>query len=84
MRKIKGLCLDRRTKEKINFDTMKKLVMERGLNSVEVAVQNFKRTSDFSVTTGGALKKFKPLSLKRKFEEENYTSVPYGYKKQNS
>ncbi|XP_050512049.1 uncharacterized protein LOC126888071 [Diabrotica virgifera virgifera] len=77
--KVKGICLNYEASKLVNFDTIKKMVLMKS-DPVSVVTKQIQRTQDHCVITKTLEKKYRPNSAKRKFFED-FTSVPYGYKK---
>ncbi|XP_072377730.1 uncharacterized protein [Diabrotica undecimpunctata] len=77
--KVKGISLNYAVSKTINFDKIKEMVLEKA-DPVSIVTKQIQRTQDHCVITKTLEKIYRPNSTKRKFSE-NFTSVPYGYKK---
>ncbi|XP_072400750.1 uncharacterized protein [Diabrotica undecimpunctata] len=77
--KVKGISLNYAVSKTINFDKIKEMVLEKP-DPVSIVTKQIQRTQDHCVITKTFEKIYKPNSTKRKFSED-FTSVPYGYKK---
>ena len=77
--KVKGICLNYAASKLVNFDTIKKMVLQKS-DPVPIVSKNIRRTKQHEVITKEEIKLYKPNSTKRKFLSDG-SSVPYGYKK---
>lgn len=77
--KVKGICLNYSASRIINFDSIKDMILKDS-EPVYIVSKNIRRTKEHEVVTKTETKIYKPHSTKRKFFDD-YTSVPYGYKK---
>lgn len=77
--KIKGLTLNMKTSNILNFNKLKEMILEPG-HSQEVTESRIRRTKDRDVITVKETKLFKITGPKRKREGE-YGTLPYGFKK---
>ena len=80
--KVEGLYLNYAASQLVNFESIRDMILNPG-PSVEILSKQFRRTKEHEVITVDVTKKYKPVSLKRKFLED-HTSVPYGFKKRKS
>lgn len=79
--KVKGIRLNHSTNKKINFKAMKALVEGTEEDKILVEQTNFRRTKTHEVQTVNDPKKYRIRAEKRQFFED-YTSLPYGFKRQ--
>ena len=80
--KVKGLTLNTSTSEKINYNAIKKLILDKDEKIIH-HYNSIRRTKLHSVISIEEVKTLKCNSLKRKFSSEN-TSIPYGYKRKKN
>lgn len=81
--KIKGLTLNLSTSRKLNFSTLKGMILSESESSdtVEVTERRIRRTEDRDIVTVVEKKDFRITGPKRK-REGDHDTLPYGYKKQ--
>ncbi|XP_030761194.1 uncharacterized protein LOC115886248 [Sitophilus oryzae] len=78
--KVKGLSLNYNASQTINFETIKSMVLTEQPEPIPIIYRQIRRTADHKVITTQLTKLYRPLSTKRKFDEEGH-SLPFGYKK---
>lgn len=78
--KVKGLALNYAASQLINFDSIKEMVLTPS-EPIYITSKNIRRTKEHEVVTRAETKIYRPNSTKRKFADD-YSSVPFGYKKQ--
>ena len=78
--KVKGIRLDYRASKLVNLKSMRDLILKDENDAIELASNNIRRTPYHDVITRTETKQYRINSTKRKFSEE-YTSLPYGFKK---
>lgn len=78
--KVKGITLNYKTSQKINFENLKKMVLSDKNPILQIQQTGIRRTKDKQVVTIKNIKQFKITGPKRKYEGE-YDTLPYGYKK---
>lgn len=77
--KVKGIRLNYETSQIVNFDNIKKIILDDSDSKLSIKSTSIQRTVDHSVITVPTVKEYKPVLLKRRFLND-HTSVPYGYK----
>ncbi|XP_072384582.1 uncharacterized protein [Diabrotica undecimpunctata] len=77
--KVKGISLNYLNSQLINFDTIKKMVLVKS-EGIKIISKQVRRTTEHQVITQEIHKNYRPHSTKRKFLED-FSSVPFGYKK---
>ena len=80
--KVKGLTLNSSTDSKVNYNSIKSLVMNKK-NVMTHTCRAIRHTALHSVATREETKTYKATSLKRKFIGEDI-SYPYGFKKRKN
>ncbi|XP_030757090.1 uncharacterized protein LOC115882961 [Sitophilus oryzae] len=79
--KVKGLSLNYNASQTVNFETIKSMVLtEEEPEPVPIIYKQIRRTGDHKVMTTQLTKLYRPLSTKRKFDEQG-GSLPFGFKK---
>ena len=76
--KVKGLTLNASTDGKVNYDSIKSLILDKD-KILTHTCKTIRRTAQHSVVTREETKSYKATSMKRKFTSKN-TSCPYGFK----
>uniref|UniRef100_A0A336M8F1 DNA-directed DNA polymerase n=1 Tax=Culicoides sonorensis TaxID=179676 RepID=A0A336M8F1_CULSO len=77
--KVKGFKLTQAISQKINFETIKNMVIQKEKRNVKVTINNIKRTNDHRVLSTTNEKIYQVVLNKRVFSDDD--SRPYGYKK---
>ena len=77
--KVKGLTLNASIDGKVNYDSIKSLVLDKD-KILTHTCKTIRRIAQHSVVTREETKSYKATSMKRKFTSEN-TSCPYGFKR---
>ncbi|XP_023017938.1 uncharacterized protein [Leptinotarsa decemlineata] len=80
--KVKGISLNHSASELVNFESIKKAVLEKS-EPICILSDAILRTREHEVVTKETTKIYRPKSLKRKFAPD-HSSLPYGYKKTKS
>uniref|UniRef100_A0A1Y1L1R3 DNA-directed DNA polymerase n=1 Tax=Photinus pyralis TaxID=7054 RepID=A0A1Y1L1R3_PHOPY len=78
--KVKGISLSYKASQVINFDQIKKMVLEEESEPIMLTSKLIKRTAEHDVITTSAAKTYRTNSTKRCFAPDG-SSTPYGYKK---
>lgn len=78
--KIKGLTLNMKTSNILNFSKLKEMILEVTSDSQDITESRIRRTKDRNVVTVKETKLFKITGPKRKREGE-FDTLPYGFKK---
>jgi hypothetical protein len=84
--KVKGLTLNHKTSQLVNFEALKNMVLNEGSEdsmTIQIEQNRIRRAKDKSVITVNEKKVFKINGLKRRHEGE-FDTLPYGYKKLNN
>ncbi|KAG5871116.1 hypothetical protein JTB14_036743 [Gonioctena quinquepunctata] len=79
--KVKGFMLNYQASQLVNFDSMKRMILNTEEPSIPILSKNIRRTATHEVVTKKDIKQYQPNSTKRKFLS-NHDSVPYGFKSQ--
>lgn len=78
--KVKGITLNHESAEKINFETMKNLVVGNKNDSIKLKKDTIGRTSDSKIYTAVQECSFKVNATKRvKIGSEKFETRPYGF-----
>ncbi|CAH1106576.1 unnamed protein product [Psylliodes chrysocephalus] len=77
--KVKGISLNHSASQKINFNSIKRMVLNPG-DPIQIISKQIRRTKEHEIITKETVKKYEPKSTKRKFLSD-HSSVPFGYKK---
>lgn len=81
--KIKGITLNYKTREKLNFDTIEKLIKDSVKNGpvdkIFVDQLVFKSTKDNIVMSNEYEKAYRLVYDKRRINEVDYSTLPFGY-----
>lgn len=76
--KIKGITLNYEACKYVNFEVIRKMVLESTeIESVKVPLMQFRRSRKFEVQMLQQEKTYRIVNTKRKFKD--HTSLPYGY-----
>lgn len=79
--KVKGIRLNHAASQKVNFDSIKKMMVDPEENkTIYVDSNQIRRTKEHAVITRPESKIYRPLSVKRRFTED-FDSYPYGFKR---
>lgn len=78
--KIKGITLNYRNTQILNFDSIKQMILENNQDPVVVTGANIRRTASHDVITKEETKRFRINFMKRR-REQTFDSLPYGFKK---
>ncbi|XP_054280097.1 uncharacterized protein LOC128998123 [Macrosteles quadrilineatus] len=79
--KIKGITLNLSASRKLNFSSLKAMILSESCESVPIIESRIRRTESRDVVTIVEKKDFKITGPKRKHDGDHDT-LPYGYKKQ--
>lgn len=77
--KIKGLTLNLGTSRKLNFTSLKQMVLNSEMASMQIMENRIRRTADRDIVTVVDKKTFRVTGPKRKYAEDHDT-LPHGYK----
>lgn len=78
--KVKGVTLNFSASQIVNFDQLKKMVLNQETESVIISSKSILRTAERDVVTAPTTKTIQVNILKRR-RIENFDTVPYGFKK---
>lgn len=77
--KVKGVTLNYENSKIVNFDLMKKMVIDRKISSVELGNNSIRRTNIAEVYSTRVKKTYRENYTKRQKTGINHTTIPYGY-----
>lgn len=79
--KVKGIRLNHAASLKVNFDSMKKILLEPEENkTINVPSNQIRRTKEHNIVSRTESITYRPLSVKRCFTKD-LDSYPFGYKR---
>lgn len=78
--KVKGLTLNFKVSQLINFDSLKKMVLYDDEKKITVPSTNIMRTNERDVVTVSSTKSFQ-INVKKRRRINDFDTVPFGYKK---
>ncbi|KAF4524609.1 hypothetical protein B566_EDAN013543 [Ephemera danica] len=80
--KVKGITLNFRASQQVNFDVMKEMILHEGDGEPTVDVDiphKFFRNKYLDVITKPTSKKYRPVQDKRKTYDDSYICYPFGF-----